>query len=188
MFRPIAFLCLRMFGWDTKARFDRRIKKCVIIVGPHTSGWDIVVGVLYRSVAQIGGARFLGKKELFDGPFGYLFKWLGGTPVDRFSKQGLVEQVVEVFNKNEQFILALSPEGTRQRVEKLRTGFYHIAIGAKVPIIMAGLDFGNKKLILSNPFYPGNDEKEDFQKIISFFAAIKGKVAENGMQDLLKTE
>ena len=158
----------------------------MIIVGPHTSGWDIVVGVLYRSAAKINGAHFLGKKELFDGPFGFLFKWLGGTPVDRFSKHNLVEQVVELFDQHDKYILALSPEGTRQKVEKLRTGFYHIAKGAKVPIVMAGIDFGNKRLILSEPFFPTDNEREDFQKIVSFFAPIKGKVPENGMSHLLQ--
>ena len=160
----------------------------MIIVAPHTSGWDVVIGVLYRAVIGIREARFFGKKELFDSPFGFIFKWLGGTPVDRFSKQNLVEQAVDLFNKNESFILALSPEGTRQRVDKLRTGFYYIAEGAKVPIVMAGFDFKNRKLLLSEPFYTSDNEEEDFRKIIGFFASIQGKNPELGMAHLMNSE
>ena len=157
-------------------------------MAPHTSGWDVVVGVLYRAVIGIREARFFGKKELFDSPFGFIFKWLGGTPVDRFSKQNLVEQAVDLFNKNESFILALSPEGTRKRVDKLRTGFYYIAKGAKVPIVMAGFDFKNRKLLLSEPFYTSDNEEEDLRKIIGFFAPIQGKIPEFGMAHLMNSE
>lgn len=157
-------------------------------MAPHTSGWDVVVGVLYRAVIGIREARFFGKKELFDSPFGFIFKWLGGTPVDRFSKQNLVEQAVDLFNKNESFILALSPEGTRKRVDKLRTGFYYIAKGAKVPIVMAGFDFKNRKLLLSEPFYTSDNEEEDLRKIIGFFAPIQGKNPELGMAHLMNSE
>lgn len=185
MSKYISLFLLKLFGWDNSVRFPAGIKKCVIAVGPHTSGWDVVVGVLYRSAVGINNARFLGKKELFDGPFGFIFKYLGGTPVDRFNKNNLVEQVIELFNQNEKFILALSPEGTRKKVDRIRTGFYHIAKGANVPIILAGLDFKNKKLILSEAFFPTDNEEEDIQKIIEFFAPIQGLKPEFGMQHLL---
>ena len=154
-------------------------------MAPHTSGWDIVVGVLYRNIIGIRGAKFFGKKELFDSPLGFIFKSLGGLPVDRFSKQKLVETAIEIFNTNEKFILALSPEGTRKKVEKLKTGFYHIAKGAKVPIVMAGIDFKNKKLYLSEPFYTSDNEEEDIRKVICFFAPIQGKNPELGMGHLI---
>ena len=184
MFKRFSILSLKLFGWDTKILFNPHIKKCVIAVGPHTSGWDIVIGVLYRSVIEIPNARFLGKKELFAGPFGFIFKWLGGTPVDRNSNQNLVDQVISKFQSNENFILALSPEGTRKKVDKIRTGFYYIAKGSGVPIILAGFDFKNKTLILSEPFFPSENEKEDLQKILSFFAPITGKHPQNGMSHL----
>lgn len=155
-------------------------------MAPHTSSWDVVIGLLYRNIIGISGTKFLGKKELFTGLTGIIFKLLGGTPVDRFAKHNVVEQVIDLFNKNTEFKLALSPEGTRHKVDKLRTGFYHIAKGAKVPIVMAGLDFKNKKLILSTPFYASNDEAEDIQKVIKFFAPIEGKVPELGIRHLLQ--
>lgn len=156
----------------------------VIIVAPHTSWKDILVGFAARDQLKIPNAKFLGKKELFDGPFGWLFKRLGGTPVDRFSKQGAVEQVVELFNKHDEFILALSPEGTRKRVDKLRTGFYHIAKQANVPIQMIGLDFSTREIIIGEPFYTSDDEAKDFKCIIDFFAPIKGARPEQGLGHL----
>lgn len=182
----MSIFCLWITGWKTDVHFPQRVKKCIIIVGPHTSAWDIVMGVLYRSAAGMSGTRFLGKQELFDSPVGFLFKSMGGIPVDRFSKQKLVDQVVTLFNSKDELRLALSPEGTRQKVSRLRTGFYHIARGAKVPIIMAGMDYKNKNLIFSNPFYPGCNEAVEQQKVILFFASIQGKNPELGMVHLLK--
>jgi len=188
LFKRLSILCLWITGWETDVHFPPRLKKCIIIVGPHTSAWDIVMGVLYRSAAGMSGTRFLGKQELFDSPVGFLFKWMGGTPVDRFSKQNMVDQVIEIFNCQEELRLALSPEGTRQKVSRLRTGFYHIARGAKVPIIMAGMDFKNKTLVFSKSFYPGSNEALEQQKVIHFFASIQGKNPQLGMVHLLKRE
>jgi 1-acyl-sn-glycerol-3-phosphate acyltransferase len=173
----------KLNGWKIKGDFPYHVKKMVIIVAPHTSWKDVLVGFAARDQLKIYKARFLGKKELFDGPFGWLFKMLGGTPVDRFSKQGAVEQVVELFNKHDEFILALSPEGTRKKVEKLRTGFYHIAKHANVPIQMIGFDFSTKEIVIAELFYPVN-EVEDFKSIIDFFAPIKGAKPELGLSHL----
>lgn len=186
MLRLIAKLYLKITGWKTHIVFPKETKKCIIIVGPHTSWWDFLIGSLYRKVLKLEKARFLGKKELFDSPFGFFFKWLGGTPVDRFNKTNFVQQIIELFNEHQEFRLALSPEGTRKKVEKLRTGFYHIAKGAHVPIVMVGLDFANKQIIISEPFYTTNDEAADFKKILQFFAPIKGKHPENGLAHLEK--
>jgi 1-acyl-sn-glycerol-3-phosphate acyltransferase len=116
-------------------------KKYVIAVAPHTSWWDFPVGVLARSALHIEHARYLGKSQLFKPPFGWIFRKLGGTPVDRSSSHDMVEQVVKIFNAHDEFVLALAPEGTRQKVQKLRTGFYYIAKGAGVPIVPVGFDF-----------------------------------------------
>lgn len=158
-----------------------------MIVAPHTSWKDIFVGFSARSVLKIENAKFLGKKELFDGPFGWLFRSLGGVPVDRFSSNGMVEQVVAMIKKEESFLLAMSPEGTRQRVDKLRTGFYHIAKNAQIPILMVGLDFGKKELVLAEPFFTGPDEAADFKKIISFFADFEGSKPEGDLRHLKQT-
>ena len=171
-------------GWNTRVRFPAGVTQCIIIVGPHTHWMDLVIGLAYRSVLGIRNARFLGKKELFDGPFGFFFRWMGGLPVDRFSKQNTVDQVVDIFRKHPSLMIALSPEGTRKKVDRLRTGFYHIAQKAGVPIVMAGLDFSNKTVLLSEPFYPGSDPVRDFDHILAFFDPIRGRLPEKGMQGL----
>ena len=124
----------KLSGWKVNGRWPPDVRKAVIIVGPHTSSWDVVTGMAARSVIPIPHAHYLGKKELFKGPFGWFFRATGGVPVDRDSKNRLVDQVVEEFNIRENFILALSPEGTRKRVDRLKTGFWHIAKQANVPV------------------------------------------------------
>ena len=128
----------KLSGWKITGSYPYDIRKLVIIIAPHTSWRDVVVGLATRRVLKAKHIKFLGKKELFDGPFGWWFRWIGGTPVDRFSKHGVVDQVVEMFNSHEKFTIGLAPEGTRKKVNKLRTGFYHIAVRANVPILMVG--------------------------------------------------
>lgn len=165
----------KLSGWKVVGTFPYQYKKMILIVAPHTSWKDVLVGLAARNELKIYDAKFLGKKELFDGPFGGIFRRFGGTPVDRFSKQGMVEQAAAFFAKHDNFILALAPEGTRKRVDTLRSGFYHIAKKAKVPIIPVGLDFENKQVVFGEPLFPGDDEEADYKKIITFFSKIKGK-------------
>ena len=174
-------------GWKIQKNFPYHLDKCVLIVAPHTSAWDFVVGLAIRSVRQLEHVKYLGKDSLFKGPFAFIFKNTGGFPVDRFNKHNMVDQVVGLFNSHEKFVLALSPEGTRKKTERLRTGFYHIAKNVGVPIVMVGLDFGKKEVTFAEPFYTTNNEAEDFKKIISFFAPLQGKIPEYGMSHLIDT-
>jgi 1-acyl-sn-glycerol-3-phosphate acyltransferase len=167
--------------WKTEGTFPFHIKKMVVIVAPHTHWLDFIVGLAVRSVLHFEHVKFLGKAELFKPPFGFIFRWLGGTPVDRSSSHNVVESVVKKFEESDELVIALSPEGTRKKVDKLRTGFYHIAKQAKVPIMMVALDFGNRKIIFAEPFYTSDSESDDYKKIISFFAPIKGKIPEQGL-------
>lgn len=174
----------KLNGWKINGSYPYHVKKMLIIVAPHTSWKDILVGLASRSKLKIYNAKFLGKKELFDGPFGWFFRWLGGVPVDRFSKNGMVEQVVEMYNSKDEFTIALSPEGTRKKVDKLRTGFYHIAKQAKVPILMIGFDYSKKEIVIGAPFSTSDDEAADFRHIIDFFAPVKGYKPEQGIGHL----
>lgn len=187
MFRIFARLILKAMGWKTEpvGVFPIKPKKYVVIVAPHTSGWDFIIGVLYRSVLRLTDARYLGKKELFKPPFGFIFRWLGGTPVDRSTSHNMVDEVVKLFDRHERFAIALSPEGTRQRVERLRTGFYNIAKNAQVPIVMVGLDFKNKQVIFSEPFMTSSDQQKDFDHILRFFGPIEGKFPGKGLRHLI---
>jgi 1-acyl-sn-glycerol-3-phosphate acyltransferase len=126
-------------------------------------------------------ARFLGKSSLFRPPLGWLFRALGGYPVDRNKSSDVVEQVAGIFKKEDHFILAIAPEGTRKKVDKLRTGFYYIAKKAGVPIIPCGFDYQKKEVVIGEPFYPSDDVQEDIAALTTFYSKIKGKNPELGI-------
>jgi 1-acyl-sn-glycerol-3-phosphate acyltransferase len=176
--RPLWVLFLRLLGWRAPDPFPYHLKKCVLIVAPHTSNWDFVIGLAFRSYLRIGHARFLGKASLFKPPFGFFFRSLGGIPVDRSQAHQLVDQVADMFAREDQLLLVLAPEGTRKKVARLRTGFYHIAKKAGVPIVMVGFDFSKKQLLIAEPFFAGDDEDADFRHIYEFYAGIRGKYPE----------
>ena len=184
MLRAFWKLYWKWSGWSFSGQFPYQEQKLLIIVAPHTTWKDVLIGFATRAQLNIPDIKFLGKKELFDGPFGWFFCWMGGTPVDRFSSHGVVAQVAGFFTSHERFILAMAPEGTRKRVDKLRTGFYHIAQTARVPLLMAGLDFENRRVVFSEPFYTSGDEEADFRKIIRFFSRFKGANPEQDLRHL----
>lgn len=188
MIRFFLKLYWKLNGWKISGKLPGELKKIILVVAPHTSWKDILVGLAVRYELKIDHAKFLGKKELFEGPFGKLFRNLGGIPVDRFgklsSRQGIVDQAVRLFNENEHFILGISPEGTRQRVEKLKTGFYQIAKNANIPMVLVGFDFKNKQVVLREPMFVSEDEAADFKKIIAFFSRIEGAKPELGLGHL----
>jgi 1-acyl-sn-glycerol-3-phosphate acyltransferase len=171
----------RISGWKIAGRFPCEIPKMVIAAGPHTSAWDFVVGVAAKRLIPIENAHFLGKKELFRGLFGWFFRSMGGIPVDRSSSKGLVQQVVEKMNESDRFRLGMSPEGTRKKVEKLKTGFYHIAKEAGVPILLVGIDFSKKQVEIGPVLHPSENKEEDFKKIHDYFKKIRGKKAGQGI-------
>ena len=159
-----------------------------MIIAPHTSGRDLIICLAFRKALHLERFKFIGKKELFRPPFGFLFRWVGGIPADRTNPTHLVEQIVLCFEENPEFIIALSPEGTRKKVDRLRTGFYHIAKKARVPIVMIGLDYAKKQIVFAEPFFAGNDEKADLFHILSFFGPMKGRHPEMGVAHLLNDQ
>lgn len=179
-------LYLRLAGWSVRGTFPHHLKKCIVLVGPHTSSWDFILGLALRSHLRLQHAKYLGKAELFKWPFGAFFRKMGGIPVYRSEKNNMVDQVVDRMNQQENFLLVLSPEGTRKKVDRLRTGFYHIAQRTHTPLLLAGFDFEKKHAILSEPFFTTGDEHADYDCIHRFFANIKGKNPEQGMMHLTK--
>lgn len=152
------------------------IKKAVVIVVPHTSWHDFYLGLLVRRILGVE-IKYMAKKELFKPPFGWYFKWMGGTPLDRTPGQNKVEAIAQTFEGKEEFRLALAPEGTRKKVKDWKTGFYYIAKTAGVPIVMIAFDFGRKRVKISSPLYPSEVKEEDFKKIKAFYKDVTGKVA-----------
>jgi 1-acyl-sn-glycerol-3-phosphate acyltransferase len=176
---------LALFGWKTDMEFPyHHVKKYVLLIGPHTSNWDFVIGLAYRNILKINRTRFLAKKELFTPPFGFIFYWLGGTPVDRKSNHNMVDQVADLFKEHDHFSVCLSPEGTRKKVDRLRSGFYFIAKAANVPIIMVGLDYSRKTVLFSPPFNTTDSQVSDMEVVAKFYRTIEGKRPDQGMMHL----
>ena len=172
----IAWWIFTVRGWKVEGQFPYELKKSILVVAPHTHYLDFFLGLAIRKKIHIEFVHFLGKKELFWGIFGVILRKLGGFPVERGKNLNQVDQVVKLYNDKKSFHIALSPEGTRKKVSRLRTGFYHIAKNAHIPIILVGLDFGNKKVVFREPFYTTNDETADKRKIVAFFKGMLGYV------------
>jgi 1-acyl-sn-glycerol-3-phosphate acyltransferase len=145
----------------------------VAIVAPHTSNWDFIVGIL--AVFAIGiRVRFLAKHTLFKPPLGWLMRWFGGMPVNRDAPQGLVPQAVEAIDKAERVFLAITPAGTRSSTKPWKSGFYHIAVAARVPIFPVIFD-GPKRAIRFLPaFEPSGDYEADLPRLLALYAGVRG--------------
>lgn len=170
---------LRLLGWSVTGHPPVDLKKYIIIVIPHTSNWDFPLGLLVRSKTGIR-VNYIGKKSLFKAPHGFIFRWLGGYPVDRTRRTSFVEQAIQVFKENECFALTIAPEGTRKKTDSLKSGFYYIAKGAQVPIIMVKFDYKNKIVDFAKPLFPSDDKELDFKKITEHFEGVQGKKPEYG--------
>ena len=164
---------LSLFGWSVEGEVPN-LPKFVIAVAPHTSNWDFVMGASAMFAMDLRLA-FLGKHTLFRGPFGAMLRWMGGIPVDRTAAHGVVADSIQAFEAAGSRILVIAPEGTRKRVERFRTGFLQIARGANVPVVMAALDYGNKRVLLGPTMEPGPDIEADRERVEAYFAPIRGK-------------
>ncbi|WP_299495909.1 lysophospholipid acyltransferase family protein [uncultured Shewanella sp.] len=173
MFQAVCYRLLKFIGWDFVGQLPKK-PQYIIIVAPHTSNWDFIIGLLacYALGEKI---HFLGKHQLFIPPWGWLFRAVGGTPVDRSKSNNLVEGASLLFKHNPHFKLALTPEGTRSTVTRWKIGFYHIARQANVPIVTVGFDFKLKKIIIGDDMIPSQDIEKDMQKIIHFHRNINGR-------------
>ena len=172
------FIYFKIMGWKFYGSWPAGLKKAVIIVMPHTSWHDFYIGLLVRRILEVD-IKFVAKKELFKPPFGWYFKWMGGTSLDRTAGQNKVEAIAALFDQKEEFRLAIAPEGTRKKVTEWKTGFYYIAKTADVPIVMIAFDFGRKRIKVSKSLDPSNDKEYDFNKIKEFYKETIGKVAQN---------
>lgn len=173
MFKPLCKLIFKLAGWKISGSFPTQLQ-FIAIVGPHMSNWDFIVGIIARGALE-AKINFLGKHQLFIPPWGWFFRAIGGTPVDRRKNNNLVNFAVQLFQSKPTFSLALAPEGTRSPVTRWKTGFYHIASKANVPIITIGLDFGNKTVIISKGISTTDNMQKDMDKIINFYRSIEGR-------------
>ena len=148
--------------------------KFVIIVAPHTSNWDFTLGV--AALFALGlRVSFLGKHTLFTPPLGSFMRWLGGIPVDRSVSRDRVAEAVAAFESSAQLILAVAPEGTRKRVTEWKTGFYHVAHGARVPIVPVAFDYGAKTIRIGPPFRTTGNREADMKALKDFYRGVIAK-------------
>ena len=168
-------------GWKIVGIENAKIKKCVLMVMPHTSNHDFYLGIFARGISGLE-MNWVGKKELFRFPFGYYFRNVGGEPLDRSGGLNKVDAIASIFDRKEIFRLAIAPEGTRKEVKEIKTGFYFIALKAKVPIIPVAFDWGKKEVNLGEPFFPMGNYNVDFEILKEHYKGVVGKIPQNGIQ------
>ena len=174
MFSSISGALLRLFGWRVIDRRPAQLGKVIYLVVPHTSNWDFFLGLFVRSALRIQ-ANYLAKKSLFDSPLGWWFRALGGYPVDRSKNTNITDQVVAYFNTIPQFAIAITPEGTRSKVAKWKSGFWHIARRAQVPLVLTSFDYSRKEVILSELYWVGDNKEQEVAKLTEYFKPFVGK-------------
>lgn len=169
------FIFFRLMGWRLGGTLSPDIKKCVLIVVPHTSWVDFFIGVMARGSIGLE-MHYVAKKELFTFPFGVWFRWMGGAPLDRSRTENKVDAIAKLFSEREVFRLAIAPEGTRKKVDKWKTGFYYIAAKAGVPVVAVAFDYGRKEVKIAEPFYPTGNIEADIAILEANYSGVRGYV------------
>lgn len=173
---PLARCCgalLRLSGWRVRLVWPP-VPKAVVIVFPHTSNWDFIVGILARFAIAIP-IGFVGKDTLFRPPFGALFRALGGIPVNRRKSAGFVDGLIEAFDKADSLYLAIAPEGTRSKVDHWKSGFYRVALAAGVPLGLAFIDYARREVGVENWLTLSGNEAEDLARIRACYSGKRGR-------------
>lgn len=165
--RAIGRFVLRAIGWKIEGVLPN-FPKMVIVVAPHTSNWDFPLGVVALFALDLKLA-FLAKHSLFRPPLGAVMRWLGGIPVKRVVREDTVSVEVDAFRRNERWVLAIAPEGTRKFVDKWRTGFYNIALGAQAPIIPVGFDYSTKTIRIFEPVVASGSMETQVEQLRKLF-------------------
>lgn len=168
-----AWLYHDVLGWKAEVNvpdFD----KCIVCAAPHTSNWDLFYGKLfYRAIGRKTG--FMMKKDWFVFPLGGMFRRMGGIPVDRKKRTSLVDTMKQQIAESEKFQVAITPEGTRQANAKWKKGFYYIALGANIPIVLVSIDYKNKVIKMNEYLMPTGDIEADMKKIKAYYKDCSGK-------------
>jgi 1-acyl-sn-glycerol-3-phosphate acyltransferase len=176
-FFSLAWLVMKLAGWKLQGQ-PPKVDKFVLIAVPHTSNWDFPLMICCAFLFHFE-IYWMGKESLFRGPAGPIMRWLGGISIDRSKSNDVVQSTIGAFAVNERLVLLIPPEGTRSKVDKWKTGFYHIAHGANVPIARSFLDFGRKIAGFGPTFYTTGYVDKDIAEIQSFYKGMKGKNAKN---------
>lgn len=163
---------LRLIGWRSVLA-PLPGAKGIIVVYPHTSNWDFVIGVLYKISVGLP-ARWVGKHTLFRWPMRRLFLHLGGIPIRRNERSGFVEALLEEFARNDRMWLALTPEGTRSRTDYWKSGFYRIAVAGRLPVGLGFIDYSTRTIGIDTYLQLTGDVPADFARISAFYKDKRG--------------
>ena len=166
----------KLRGWKIEGA-PPETRKFVVIAAPHTSNWDFVYFVGAADALNLD-LSFIGKASLFKAPFDQMMRDLGGIPLDRERSKDMVRAMVEEFGRRDTFMLTIAPEGTRGKARQWKTGFYHIAMGAKVPMVLGMMDYQRKVVGLGPAIYPTGDYAADMRRIASFYQSCTPKFPE----------
>ncbi|GMW03056.1 MAG: acyltransferase [Candidatus Hydrogenedentota bacterium] len=171
--RTASIISLRVLGWRSEGQ-PPDIPKYVAIFVPHTSNWDFILVMMFALMFRLK-LLWLGKSSLFWGPFGPMFTWLGGLPVDRSRSGNIVSQAIQYFEGTDRLAIGIAPEGTRKKVEQWKMGFYYIASGARVPIVTTFLDYHRKIGGFGPVIMPTGSMEADTNGLRAFYTGIAGK-------------
>lgn len=161
-------LFLKIMGWKVVGEVPSGVRKAVLVCAPHTSNWDFPFALAAFNLVNLKLNYFI-KKSWFFFPMNLFFKATGGVPVDRSKSRGIVEEMTLKLKQSEEMIVAVPAEGTRSWVPKWKTGFYHIAKGADVPLLMGFVDFKKKEVGFGPMFNLSGDFEKDMSQIQDFF-------------------
>lgn len=179
-------LWMWFFGWNVVGQLPAS-GKFVLIAAPHTSNWDLVFLIASGFIFRVK-ISWLGKDAIFKKPFGTIMRWLGGIPVNRRAKHGLVDQIVEKFKKSEKLVIVVPPSGIRKKSNYWKSGFYWIARNAQIPLLCGYLDYSRKEACLALSFVPTEDITSDMDRLRKFYKDIKAKYPEQTSTVRLKEE
>ena len=175
LLRGLSIAYLKLTGWRVEGALPEVARKSVLIAAPHTSNWDLPYTLMVAFALRLN-IYWMGKQSIFKAPFGGLMRWLGGIPVNRSQSSNLVAASADAIRAADGPLqLIVPPEGTRSKTRYWKTGFYYIALGAQVPIVMAYMDYATKRSGLGPLFEPTGDVDADMAAIKVFYAPFKGK-------------
>ncbi|KKW80083.1 MULTISPECIES: 1-acyl-sn-glycerol-3-phosphate acyltransferase [Acinetobacter] len=183
MFEKLAEKSLNLMGWELDNHWDLNVDQCVMIAAPHTSNWDALYARLALKALGVN-VRLTIKDSYMKFPFGPFVRAMGGIGIDRSVKQegqarpSMVQLMSDLFKTHPKLVMLVTPEGTRAKQEQWKTGFYHVATTAGVPIALAYMDYAKKKTGVGKIVYPTGDYEKDMVEIMSFYAEINAKFPE----------
>ena len=173
LLQKIGIFFLTITGWKFKGDIPRS-DRIILVAGPHTSNWDFLLALAFIFGLNLN-VFWIGKHTLFKNGFSKIMRKLGGIPVDRASPELLMNEVSHIVKKQQGVIIAISPEGTRKKVERLKSGFLRIAKTTNSQILLAGIDFESKLIHLGKLFEPSGNTESDLLNVHNYFRQFKGK-------------